>query len=186
MARKPETIRCPRRCCFCSFSVEEKELLLYFLCVLWCDTVACFVDIGVEKAIDLKPFFAGFYGQNGKEVTPSYTLPTGMVNGVYSAGINGSLLYVHTIMPNASGVYHVDVTCSDGETAFTQTIGIAITSDPTGIPAVNSDESSATVVNREFFTLDGRHVSSLQSHEVYLMKTTDSNGHTRTVKVLKN
>ena len=144
------------------------------------------VQPGVEKAIDLKPFFTGFYGQNGKEVTPSYTLPTGMVNGVYSAGINGSLLYVRTVMPNASGVYHVDVTCSDGETSFTQRFGIAITNDPTGIPAVNNDESSATVVSREFFTLDGRHVSSLQSHEVYLMKTTDSNGHTRTVKVLKN
>ena len=137
-----------------------------------------------EAAIDLKPHFAGFYGQNGKEVTPTYSVAL-LNNGIYSADINGSLLYVHTIKPGGTGVYHVDVTATDGETSFTQRIGIAISDDPTGIPSV-SDNDSKSVVSREFFTLDGRKVNELQPHEVYLMKTTDSEGKVRTVKVIKN
>ena len=137
-----------------------------------------------EAAIDLSAHFQGFYGQNGKSTVPVYRVEM-LPNGIYKAEVSGSLLYVHTVKPDATGIFHFKVSCSDGETSFTQTIGVAITSNPTGIPAVSSDES-ATVVSREFFTVDGRRVTQMQPHEVYLMKTTDSEGQVRTVKVIKN
>jgi len=137
-----------------------------------------------KSAIDLKPHFAGFYGQNGKEVTPTYSVDA-LPNGIYNVSINGSLLYVHTVKPGATGVFHTDVTVSDGETTFTQRIGIAITSDPTSIPSVGNNERKS-VVSREFFSVDGRRMTQLQPHEVYLMKTTDSEGQGKTVKVIKH
>ena len=37
-----------------------------------------------QGSIDLKPYFAGFYGQNGNSVTPSYSLDEGFDNGIYA------------------------------------------------------------------------------------------------------
>ena len=64
-------------------------------------------------------------------------------------------------------------------------VGIAITGATAAIHSVWSD-NGVPVVKREFFTLDGRRVSRLQSHETYIMQTTDVNGLTRSVKIIKN
>ena len=32
------------------------------------------IEANSQGSMDLKPYFAGFYGQNGKSVTPSYTV----------------------------------------------------------------------------------------------------------------
>jgi hypothetical protein len=42
------------------------------------------------------------------------------------------------------------------------------------------------IVRREFFTLDGRQVTTMQSHETYIMRTTDAEGHRQSVKIIKN
>ena len=42
------------------------------------------------------------------------------------------------------------------------------------------------MVKREFFTLDGKRVEKMQSHEVYLMKVTDTTGQVHAVKIIKN
>ena len=131
--------------------------------------------------LDVKPYFAGFYGQNGKAVTPTYTVaPQGTL---LTASVNGSVVTVNAAQQ--SGVGTILVTVNDGETTFTQRFGVAITTDATS--AIRPQTSDVNpIVRREFFTLDGRQVSQMQSHETYVMRTTDSEGRQQSVKIIKN
>ena len=133
-------------------------------------------------AIDLKPWFIGFFGQNKNVVTPTFTVDAA-IGGIYSAAIEGTTLTVKAIKPDTEGVYHFNVTVNDGETTFSQPFGVAITTaaTPTAINPQTSEPK--TIVVREFFTLDGKKVNALQSHETYLMRTTDKQGNVRTVKM---
>ena len=137
-----------------------------------------------EATMDLKPYFAGFYGQNGNAVTPTYSLEI-LPNGIYSADIEGSLLKVKATKPDAKGVFDFNVTVSDSETTFTQRFGLAITDVSTAISAVSTDDD-AEVVRREFFTLDGRRVNQVKPYVTYVMQVTDAQGNTRSVKVIGN
>jgi len=77
--------------------------------------------------LDVKPYFAGFYGQNGKAVTPTYTVaPQGTL---LTASVNSSVVTVNAAQQ--SGVGTILVTVNDGETTFTQRFGVAITTDAT-------------------------------------------------------
>ena len=136
-----------------------------------------------EATIDVKTYFAGFYGQNGKSVTPTYRLPLAP-NGVFGATMEGSVLKVFALQPNAQGVYSIDITVDDGETTFTQRFGIIITADPTAIrkPIVDIDQIEAA--KREFFTTDGHQVTTLSPHGVYMMKVTDKQGVVHTAKII--
>ena len=145
--------------------------------------------------LDLKSYFAGFYGQNKNTVTPTYTVNV-LPNGVYTASVDGSQLEVSALQPDATGIYGIDVTVNDGETQWTQRFGIAITTDAaTAIsqqPIANSPRNATLskrelpIVRREFFTLDGRQVTTMQSHETYIMRTTDAKGHRQSLKIIKN
>ena len=143
------------------------------------------IQPNTSGVIDLKPHFAGFYGQNGKTVTPTYSVDL-LPNGVYTASINGSLLTVSAIQPNASGIYDVDVTVNDGETTFTQKFGIAITVDAATAISPIWSEDNIQVKKREFFTLDGKKVTTLRAHETYVMRITDAEGHVQNVKIIKD
>ena len=90
-----------------------------------------------EASIDLKQHFAGFYGQNGKSVTPSYTLDK-QTNGLYAPRIDGSILTVKATKPDTQSVGWLNVTVSDGETTFTQRFGVAITGGATGISEITN------------------------------------------------
>ena len=145
--------------------------------------------------LDLKSYFAGFYGQNKNTVTPTYTVNV-LPNGVYTASVDGSQLEVSALQPDAIGIYGIDVTINDGETQWTQRFGIAITTDAaTAIsqqPIANSPRNATLskrelpIVRREFFTLDGRQVTTMQSLETYIMRTTDAKGHRQSLKIIKN
>lgn len=137
-----------------------------------------------SATLDLKPYFMGFYGQNGKTVTPAYTVEL-MSDGACTASTDGSVLTISAVQPNATGVYGADVTVSDGETTFTQRFGIAVSED--AVTAVSSPTSgSSPIVRREFFTPGGCRVSTMQSHETYIMRTTDAEGRQHSVKIIKN
>ena len=139
-----------------------------------------------SATFDLKPYFAGFYGQNGNGVTPTFSVDM-LPNGVYTASVEGSMMQVSAIQPNAGGIYGVNVTVNDGETTFTQHFGVAITTNAvTAISQLPTANSQLPIVRREFFTLDGCRVSRMQSHETYIMQTTDADGRTRSVKIIKN
>ena len=139
------------------------------------------IEVNGSGTLDLKPYFAGFFGQNGKSVTPTFSLDTDMATGLYAPSIDGTTLTVKATKPGS-----FNVTVNDGETTFTQRFGVVITGgEQTAIRPAWS-ENGLNVVKREFFTLDGRQVSTLQSHEVYLMKVTDSEGRVHSVKILAN
>ena len=131
--------------------------------------------------LDLKPHFAGFYGQNGKTVTPTYTVD--FLGNHFNASIDGSTL---NVTANETGcIGFCEVTVDDGETTFTQRFGVAVTGDPAAIQRVWS-EDDIDVARREFFTLDGQQVTEMQSQQVYLMRLTDTQGRVYTMKVIKN
>ncbi|MDE5570686.1 MAG: hypothetical protein K2I86_01305, partial [Prevotella sp.] len=133
------------------------------------------------QTIDVKPYFMGFYGQNGHTVTPTYSVAT--ASNLFTPSVDGSVVTAQT--GAAGGVGYIDVTVNDGETTFTQRIGVAVTGETTGIHTVWS-EANIDVAKREFFTLDGKQVGQMQSHGVYIMKLTDTKGNVHTVKIIKN
>ena len=133
--------------------------------------------------LDLKPYFEGFYGQNKKAVTPSYRLPE-ETNGGFSASIEGSVLKIHS-SSSAQGIGRVNITVDDGETTFTQRFSVIVTGDATAITQHPTPITQhPTPIKREFFTSDGRQVSTLKSHGVYVMKVTDKQGTVHTAKII--
>ncbi len=138
---------------------------------------------GETKTIDLKPYFIGFFGQNGKSVTPTFSLDADMAAGLYAPSINGSTLTVKATKPDTECIGSFNVTVNDGETTFTQRFGVAVTGATNAIQTLCTD---ADIVSREFFTLDGRQVRTLDRHQVYLMRTTDSQGRQQTLRVMAN
>jgi hypothetical protein len=110
-----------------------------------------------EASIDLKQHFAGFYGQNGQSVTPSYTLDK-QTNGLYAPRIDGSILTVKATKSDTQNVDWLNVTVSDGETTFTQRFGVAITGGATGIQNVNRE----TITNNRYYNLHGQRLSQPQ------------------------
>ena len=136
-----------------------------------------------EATIDVKPYFAGFYGQNGNAVTPEYRLSV-VNNGIFKLTMDGSVLKIYDVKPNAKGIYSVNVTADDGETTFAQPFGIVILGDVTGIKQPFTDIDKIDAAKREFFTTDGRQVTALESHGVYVMKVTDKQGTVHTAKII--
>lgn len=139
------------------------------------------VASGETQTIDVKPFFKGFFGQNASYdlITPTFTVAT--ESTLFTPSVEGSIVSVQA--NETSGVGVVDVTVNDGVTTFIQRLYVAIADMTTGIPTVWS-EDNIEVAKREFFTTDGRQVSTLQQHGVYLMKVTDTKGNVHTTKVI--
>ena len=112
-----------------------------------------------EASIDLKQHFAGFYGQNGQSVTPSYTLDK-QTNGLYAPRIDGSTLTVKATKPDTQSVGWLNVTVSDGETTFTQRFGVAITGGATGISEITNAQHPAP--DAYHYNLHGQRLSQPQ------------------------
>ena len=96
-----------------------------------------------QGTIDLRQHFAGFFGQNGKTVVPTFTCDTQTdiatphsdqrsENGV-SIDIDGSTMTVTVADFTSPTVLSYPITVNDGETIFTQRFGVAVTSGTTGI-----------------------------------------------------
>ena len=111
-----------------------------------------------QGTIDLKPYFAGFFGQNGNSVTPTFTCDTQTDNGV-SVDINGTTMLVTVADFTSSTVLSYPITVSDGATTFTQRFGVAIIGNTTGIYEVRSKMSD---VGGEIYNLSGQRLSQPQ------------------------
>ena len=107
--------------------------------------------------IDLKQHFAGFFGQNGKAVEPTFTCDTQTDNGV-SVSIDKTTMTVTVANFTAPTVLNYPVTVSDGETTFTQRFGVAVTDGTTGIQNVNREP----ITNNRYFNLHGQRLSQPQ------------------------
>jgi len=107
-----------------------------------------------QGSIDLSQHFAGFYGQNKKSVTPSYTVTQ---NDNFSSSINGSILNVKA--SGTIGIGFCEVTVNDGETTFTQRFGVAISGSSTGINELKAN--TPTVVNA-IYNIQGQRLGKTQ------------------------
>ena len=112
-----------------------------------------------EGTIDLRQHFAGFYGQNGESVTPTYSLDA-QPTGLYAPSIDGSTLTVEATKPDTQSVGWFNVTVSDGETTFTQRFGVAITGGTTGISEITNTQRPSR--NTQFYNLYGQRISQPQ------------------------
>ena len=118
------------------------------------------IEPNSQGTIDLKPYFEGFFGQNGNSVTPTFSLDEGIDGGLYAPSINGSLLTVKATKPDTQSVGQFNVTVSDGETTFTQRFGVAIIANTTGIQEIaNSQQLKA---NSQYYNLQGQRLSKPQ------------------------
>jgi hypothetical protein len=110
------------------------------------------VKLGETGTMDVKPFFAGFYGQNGDydKKVPSYTVAT--ESSLFAPSIEGSL--VKAVAGQNAGFGYVNVTVDDGETTWSQRFGVAVTGTATGIQTIdrsplNIDNSTCDLLGRK-------------------------------------
>ena len=120
------------------------------------------VKAGKSGEIDVKPFFAGFYGQNGNSVTPTYTIAD--KGNLFTSAINGSK--ITTTAGQQNGVGYIEVTVNDGETTFTQNVGVAVTDGTTGIVTLQSDNGMKD--DQPVFDLQGRRISQPTERGIYI------------------
>jgi hypothetical protein len=93
-------------------------------------------------------------------------------------------LTVKATKPDTESIGTVKVTVDDGETTFTQRFGIIITGETTAVGGLTVDFDQIDAAKREFFTTDGRQVTELKSHGVYVMKVTDKEGTVHSAKII--
>ena len=111
-----------------------------------------------QATLDLKPYFAGFFGQNGNSVTPTFTCDTQTDNGV-SISINGTSMLVTVADFTSPAVLSYPITVSDGETSFTQRFGVAVIGNTTGISEVRGKMEE---VRGEVYNLQGQRLTQPQ------------------------
>lgn len=121
------------------------------------------IPAGKTETIDVKPFFAGFYGQNGNAVTPTYSINTD--SNIFSATVNGSMLTA-VASQNGDGVGYVSITVNDGSTSFTQRIGIAVTGAAAGIYSLNSEPASND--NAPCYNLAGQRIGKASRRTIFI------------------
>jgi hypothetical protein len=137
------------------------------------------IEPKTSATVNAAPYFRGFKN------SPVYSIST--ESNLFTASISDSIITVTAKENGGIGIITMKVTDSEG-TSFEQRLSIAITGETTGIPSV-WNEDNIDVAKREFFTLDGKKIKRLQSmqpHEIYLMKITDTKGKVHTMKIIKN
>lgn len=131
-----------------------------------------------QTQVDMKQFFRGF------EKEPLFSISTNspLVN------VQVSDADANIIAKNNTGLAIATMQVKDAEgTTFSRRLSVAITANE-AVTAIRQPTANdrLPILKREFFTLEGRKVSTMQSHETYIMRTTDSEGHQHNVKIIKN
>ena len=122
------------------------------------------IKAGEQQTIDVKPFFAGFYGQNTNydKVTPTYTVAT--ESNLFTPSVDGSI--VKAAASQNGGIGYINVTVDDGETTFTQRVGVAVTGGSTGIVTLKND--NALNSTQPVFDLQGRRLQTICRKGIYI------------------
>ena len=130
---------------------------------------------GETGTFDVSKEFKGF------TKSPVYTVAS--ADPSLSAAISGSTL---SVKPTSAGIFKTMVAVTDAEgSTYSQQFGVAVTKDPAAIQTI-FNEANLDIVRREFFTLDGKIVTTLNPRNTYIMRITESNGKTHTMKVIKD
>ena len=120
------------------------------------------VEPNTTGTIDVKPFFVGFYGQNGNAVEPKYSVAT--ESTLFTPTVSDS--EVKATAGTIGGVGYISVTVDDGETTFTQRIGVAVTGETNGILSISSDNVAAQPT--AVYDLQGRRVEQPTQKGIYI------------------
>lgn len=114
------------------------------------------VSQGATGVLDVKPYFAGFYGQNGNysKVTPTYSVAT--ESNLFTPSVNG--VELKAVARQNAGYGYINVTVNDGETQWTQRFGVAVTGQATGIHNIHNDVMTLDK-NAPVFDLQGRRIA---------------------------
>lgn len=120
-----------------------------------------------QGTIDLRQYFAGFFGQNGNTVEPTFTCDTQTDNGV-DVSINGTTMLVTVADFTSPTVLSYPITVSDGETTFTQRFGVAVTSGTTGIHEIATTQHTSP--DTQYYTLSGQRVTRPVKGRLYIHK----------------
>lgn len=131
------------------------------------------VNQGATETLDVKPYFAGFYGQNSNydKVTPTYSVAT--ESDLFTPSINGAAL--KAVAGQNAGYGYIYVTVNDGETQWKQRFGVAVVGQATGISEL-SHEMVTTDRNTPIFDLQGRRISKpakglyIQNRKKYIIR----------------
>ena len=115
------------------------------------------VKPGEQQTLDVKPYFIGFFGQNGSSVTPTFQCDTQTDNGV-SIGFDGSSMLVTASSFTSPCILSYPITVNDGETTWSQRFGVVVTDGATGIHTVVN--CSPVDTNSPYYDLLGRQVQS--------------------------
>lgn len=120
-----------------------------------------------SATIDVKPFFAGFYGQNTNydKATPTYTVAT--ESALFTPSVNGSLVSAQA-KANA-GVGYIMVTVNDGQTQWAQRIGVAVKGLNTGIQTLKTE--TAKTDSAPYYDLQGRKIDQPKKGGVYIQNS---------------
>ena len=121
------------------------------------------------------PEFRGF------TKSPAYSISS--KSGNFSAEITDSIITITAGSDAELGSIEMTVTDADNHT-FTQTLGVAVTGKADAIKCIRSVNEEADILKREFFTLDGKQVTTLKTSEIYVMKDTLTNGQKQTAKIM--
>lgn len=134
---------------------------------------------GGKGSINLADHFKGF------AKSPLFTCQVLEGENVASVSVGGSTLYATAQGVSGIAVVKVVVTDADG-TTYERRMSVAVTDDVTAISSPSVDFSNVEVAKREFYTLDGKKVESMRSHETYVMRITDTKGNIHSVKIIKD
>lgn len=101
---------------------------------------------------------------------------------LFSASLTDATVTVTAAGSEGLGRITLEVTDADGD-SFSQTLGIAVSGQASGIRTVSA-KPEGQVVSRTFFAPDGRQVGTLKSKEPYIMQVMTAKGEVHTAKVL--
>ena len=130
---------------------------------------------GTSVTFNTAPEFRGF------TKNPAYSISS--KSGNFSAEITDSIITITAGSDAELGSIEMTVTDTDNHT-FTQTLGVAVTDKADAIKCIRPVNEEADILKREFFTLDGKQVTTLKTSEIYVMKDTLTNGQKQTAKIM--
>ena len=130
---------------------------------------------GTSVTFNTAPEFRGF------TKNPAYSISS--KSGNFSAEITDSIITITAGSDAELGSIEMTVTDADNHT-FTQTLGVAVTGKADAIKCIRPVNEEADILKREFFTLDGKQVTTLKTSEIYVMKDTLTNGQKQTAKIM--
>ena len=128
-----------------------------------------------EATFNAAPWFRGFTNQ------PQFTVEYDG-SEMISPSVADSIITVRSLAGEGIHAMTMRVTDAEGST-WQQRLTVVVTGDASAIRQVQED-NGADIVRREFYTVDGRVASEFTPHETYIMRTVDSQGGVRSMKVL--